>query len=208
MKKILSENVIGTPVLASMIWAMKKPDAYFDVPWRAGADGSPVMLNLVHEVDLLRFLFGDVVSVKGIGSNALRKTARVESGAALLEFANGVAASIAFADSAVSPFGFEAGTGENPNIATTGEDYLRISGTHGTIGFPSLTVWSGAEDWSQAPQVTVHEVEANVPLTAQLEHFCEVCSGKTAPRVSAVEARDTLAATLAIEGAVSQGVAQ
>lgn len=203
LKELLAQGVIGAPVLASMIWAMKKPSAYFEVPWRAGPDGSPVMINLVHEVDFLRFLFGDVVQVQGIGSNTLRGAARVESGAALLGFAGGMTATIGFADTSASPYGFEAGTGENPNIATTGQDYLRICGTKGAISFPSLTVWSGAADWSQAPTPTECAVAKNVPLVAQLEHFADVCAGQVAPVVSAFEGRKTLRATLDIEAAVA-----
>ena len=204
LKELLEEGVIGAPVLASMIWAMKKPDPYFDVAWRAGPDGSPVLINLVHEVDLLRHLFGEVTHVHGVGSNAQRKApARVESGAALLGFEGGLAATISFADTSASPYGFEAGTGENPNIGTSGEDYLRICGTKGAIGFPSLTLWSGAPDWSEAPGVTSHAVAPNVPLVAQLRHFAQVCAGNEAPLISAAAARATLQVTLQIEQAVA-----
>ncbi|WP_298261153.1 Gfo/Idh/MocA family oxidoreductase [uncultured Litoreibacter sp.] len=203
VKALLQEGRIGAPVLASMIWAMKKPDDYFDVPWRAGPDGSPVMINLVHEVDLLRFLFGDAVAVQGIGTNAHRGAARVESGVALLQFENGVTASIGFSDATASPYGFEAGTGENPNIATTGEDYLRICGTNGALGFPSLTLWGGAADWSETPMVTTPAPVSNVPLVAQLNHFCDVCNGRALPLISALEGRKTLETTLAIEAAVA-----
>ncbi|WP_281859019.1 Gfo/Idh/MocA family protein [Litoreibacter halocynthiae] len=203
LKALLGAGTIGTPVLASMIWAMKKPDPYFEIPWRAGPDGSPVLINLVHEVDLLRYLFGEVTSVQGIGSNTQRGAARVESGAALLGFDGGLAASISFADTTASPYSFEAGTGENPNIATTGEDYLRICGTEGAIAFPSLTVWSGAADWSQETERSEHGVAPNVPLVAQLEHFAKVCTGEVAPLVSALAGRKTLETTLKIEAAVA-----
>ncbi|PTX54221.1 putative dehydrogenase [Litoreibacter ponti] len=202
LKDLLDAGVVGAPVLASMIWAMKKPDPYFEVPWRAGPDGSPVMINLVHEVDLLRHLFGEVVEVAGFGSNAQRGAARVESGAAILGFAGGVSATVSFADTCASPFGFEAGTGENPNIATTGEDYLRICGTEGAIAFPSLTVWSGAADWSQQPGVRRESFTPNIPLVAQLAHFADVCAG-AAPLVSAEDGRKSLEATLALEAAVA-----
>ena len=207
LKEMLGNGIIGTPVLASMIWAMKKPDPYFDVSWRSGPYGSPVMLNLVHEVDLLRFCFGEVTSVQGVGSNALRGAARVESGAALLGFQGGFAASIAFADTTASPFSFEAGTGENPNIATTNEDYLRICGTKGAVAFPSLTVWTGAADWSEKPDRSDDDRPVNVPLVAQLEHFAQVCAGKAHPVVSALEGRRTLEATLAIEASVAPNIA-
>lgn len=203
LKELLGAGAVGAPVLASMIWAMKKPDAYFAQNWRSGSDGSPVMINLVHEVDLLRFLFGDVVSVAGTGSNAQRGAVRVESGAVALGFAGGMSATIAFADTTPSPWGFEAGTGENPNIATTGADYLQIAGTSGAVGFPSMTLWRGAEDWSQAPAPRVETVASNVPLTAQLRHFADVVAGRAEPLVDAVEGRKSLEVTLQIEAAVA-----
>ncbi len=203
LKDLLDRGEIGVPVLASLIWSMKKPDDYFLGNWRAGADGSPVLINLVHEVDLLRHLFGEVTAVQGIGANALRGAGRVESGVVGLGFASGVSASIAFADCAVSPWGFEAGTGENPNIGTTGEDYLRVTGTKGSVGFPSLTVWSGAADWSEPAQPVSREVVRNVPLEAQLAHFRDVVAGRAAPVVSAVEGRKSLEVTLQIEAAVA-----
>jgi predicted dehydrogenase len=93
LKALLDDKRIGTPVLASMIWSMKKPDAYFDVSWRAGREGSPIMINLVHEVDLLRYLFGDTVHVSGFGSGTLRNQNRIESGVVTLGFADGPTAS-------------------------------------------------------------------------------------------------------------------
>ncbi len=203
LKEMLVDGAVGAPILSSLIWAMKKPDSYFEGNWRDGPDGSPVMINLVHEVDLLRHLFGEVAAVQGLGSNARRGAARVESGAVGLMFENGLAATIAFADSALSPWGFEAGTGENPNIGTTGEDYLRITGSDGAVAFPSLTVWGGAQDWSQPAVPSRHDAAQNVPLVAQLAHFADVVAGRAAPLVSAADATETLRVTLQIEAAVA-----
>lgn len=202
LKALLEAGRIGTPVLASMIWSMKKPDAYFDVPWRAGREGSPIMINLVHEVDLLRFLFGDPVHVSGFGSGHLRNQGRIESGAVTLGFATGLVASLVFADTTPSPWGFEAGIGENPNIGTTGQDMLRIMGTKGAIDFPSLTVWDGAADWSQPVQPSVIPCETGVPLAAQMEHFCEVIAGRATPLIDGRDGRQTLLTTLEIDTAL------
>lgn len=203
LKSLLEKGCIGTPVLASLIWGMKKPDAYFDVPWRAGREGSPIMINVVHEVDLLRFLFGDPVHVSGFGTGHLRDQDRIESGAVTLGFAGGQVASLVFADTTPSPWGFEAGIGENPGIGTTGQDMLRIAGTKGAISFPSLTVWGGAEDWTQAAQPNVINCESAVPLAMQLDHFCEVIAGRAKPLIDARDGRQTLLTTLAIEAALT-----
>lgn len=199
LREILRRGEIGQPVIASLIWALKKPDAYFDVSWRSTAHGSPVLINLVHEVDLLRFLFGEISHVSGFGSRRIRGAARLESGGVTLGFDTGFVATIAFADTAPSPWAFEAGTGENPNIATTGQDNLRIAGSSGAVSFPSLTVWSGAQDWSQAPSSKPHHAEGTAPLVAQLEHFAEVIAGCAVPLVDAREGLRSLEATLEIE---------
>ena len=204
LKAVLDGGTIGRPLIASLIWAVKKPDAYFDVAWRSGRDGSPVFINLVHEVDTLRYLFGDVAQVSGVGSNAQRGAARVETGAVTLGFDGGVVATVAFSDAAPSPWSFEAGTGENPNIATTGLDMLRVVGTQGGVSFPSLRVWTGAADWSEAPVERREDAASNVPLVAQLDHFVDVVAGRADAVVDAREGAASLRATLQIEEAVSR----
>jgi len=69
--KLLESGVIGTPVCASIIWAVKKPDSYFEKgAWRLGADGGPIMIHLIHEIDLLRCVFGEIFEVCAITSNS------------------------------------------------------------------------------------------------------------------------------------------
>lgn len=201
LKDILDSGRLGRPVAASLLWLMKKPDDYFDVDWRAGMDGAPVKQNLIHDVDILRWLFGDVVQVCGIGSNAVRGAARTESGGAVLGFDSGVTVTIAFADTTPTPWGFEAGTGESPSIPRTHQDSLRIACTHGAVEFPSLRVWSGAESWNEAPVREETEVAETVPLIRQLEHFADVIAGRADPIITARDARETLAAILQIEAA-------
>lgn len=202
LKRIIDNSEIGQPVLASVLWSVKKPDSYFDVNWRSGVDGAPVRMNVSHEVDLLRFLFGEVATIAGAGSNAIRRARRIESGGAVLGFRSGLVATIAFADTAPSVWGFEHATGENPNIAATGQDSLMISGTEGAVSFPSLRVWTGAADWSQAPAMRVAEAGEGVPLVRQLEHFADVIAGRAAPLNDGESGRETHRITLEIERAV------
>ncbi|MDJ0825680.1 MAG: Gfo/Idh/MocA family oxidoreductase [Rhodobacter sp.] len=204
LRDILASGRIGRPVLASLIWAVKKPDAYFQGNWRSGGGGSPVMINLVHDIDLMRHLFGEVVEVAALGGAPVRGAARMESGAVALSFAGGVSATIAFADTTPGPWGFEAGTGENPNIARSGQDMLWIAGTAGAVSFPSLTVWTGASDWSQAPECQRESAPDTDPLAAQLRHFLDVIAGRADPLVDVEDARRTLAVALRIEADVAR----
>ena len=199
LRDLIARGEIGAPVLASLIWSARKPDAYFDTAWRAGAGGSPVMINLVHDIDLLRFLLGEVREVTGFGARPVRGAGRVESGVLALSFRSGATASIAFADTTPSPFGFEAGSGENPHIAASGQDMLWIMGTLGAVTFPSLTLWSGARDWSQKPQPRRVPATRTDALSAQLGHFLAVMAGFEAPLIGARDGRETLAVTLRAE---------
>lgn len=190
---------IGQPVLATILWSVKKPAGYFDVAWRNGADGAPVRMNVSHELDLLQFIFGEVTDVAGLGGNPVRGAPRVESGGVVLSFASGMIATIAFADTAPSPYGFEHGTGENPNIAHTGENSMHITGTQGAISFPSLTLWRGGADWSVPPKPEQISSEEGAPLIGQLEHFARVIAGDELPINDGTAGRRTLELTLEVE---------
>lgn len=198
LKALLAAGEIGQPVTATLIWAMRKPDDYFAGNWRS-AGGSPVMINLVHDLDLLRFWFGEITGIAALAGRPLRASGRVESGAVALAHVSGLTATISFADTAPSPWGFEAATGENPGIGRTGQDMLWITGTAGGVAFPSLTLWHGT-DWSQParaePPRTVLET---APLDRQLDHFLEVIAGRAEPLCSLQDGRAALAAALAIE---------
>ena len=198
LREIVQSGAIGQPVLATGIWAYRKPDDYFVGNWRAGASGSPVMINMVHDIDLLRFVIGEVAEIAAMGAQPIRGAGRVESGVISLRFENGALGSMSFADSAPSPWGFESATRENPNIGATGQDCLWISCSKGAVSFPSLTVWSGSSDWSQAPTPQRQEVPQTHALTAQLTHFLDVLNGAT-PLIDANDARRTLAVTLEVE---------
>ncbi len=202
LRDLIGRGGIGRPVAATALWAMKKPADYFQVPWRSGSDGSPVRINMVHEIDLLRFVLGEVAEVTALGAQPLRRAGRVENGAIGLRFENGCTAALVFADTALSPWGFEAGTGENPNIGATGQDCLWIAGTEGSVSFPSLTQWGGSEDWGQAVTPRANSAPATDALAAQLDHFIAVIDGREAPLIDPEDAARSLDVVLAVEEAL------
>ncbi|MEM9522772.1 MAG: Gfo/Idh/MocA family oxidoreductase [Pseudomonadota bacterium] len=192
----LEAGRIGRPVIANLLWAVKKPDDYFQQSWRT-IDGSPVLINLVHDLDLLRMLFGEITRVAALPGALVRQAGRTESGAIALAFAGGVTATIAFADTAPSPWSFEAGTGENPHIGATGEDMLFIAGTDGGVSFPSLTWWHGT-GWDKPATAAPDPVERTNALAIQLDHFLDVIDG-AAPHVTLQDGQAALGAALEIE---------
>ncbi|THH35918.1 Gfo/Idh/MocA family oxidoreductase [Aliishimia ponticola] len=207
---LLAAGTIGRPVTATLLWAMKKPDSYFAGNWRS-AGGSPVMINLVHEFDLLRFWFGEITAIAALPGTSLRAARgaapRHESGAIALRFEGGLAATVSFSDNAPSPWGFEAATGENPHIGQTGQDMMWVTGTAGAVSFPSLTVWQGT-DWSRpAIARAPATVDGPAPLDAQLDHFLEVIAGRAAPICTLADGRAALAAALEVEAQLDRRAA-
>jgi predicted dehydrogenase len=203
LKELIAEGAIGSVVNASLIWAMRKPDEYYQGNWRT-AGGSPIMINLVHDIDVLRFVIGEISQTCSLGGIGLRGKDRIESGAIALAFENGATGTISFADTAPSPWGFEAGTGENPNIGTTEQDMMWITGTKGGISFPSMTLWQGTQ-WGQAAQQKPVGKAENVkpPLDAQLDHFLQVIDGAK-PLIDVADATRTLQIALQIEAQLKQ----
>ena len=204
LKEMMAE--IGQVVTVTLIWAMRKPDAYFAGNWRTDA-GSPVMINLVHDLDLLRYWFGEITEVTALPGALLRGSGRIESGAVALRFGSGTVATISFADTAPSPWGFEAGTGENPNIGFTEQDMMWVAGTKGGLSFPSLTMWQGV-DWALPAQaVASPHVPDLAPLDVQLDHFLDVIAGRAAPICSLADGRAALDIALQIENQLASKAA-
>ena len=71
LKALLGEGRIGDIVGVSAIWATHKPADYFKTaPWRTEAGGGPILINLIHEIDFLRFTIGEIVAVEAIAVEA------------------------------------------------------------------------------------------------------------------------------------------
>ena len=129
-----------------------------------------------------------------------------------MRFENDALVTAILSDSAPSPWHFEGGSGENPNIAETGEDGMRIFGTEGSISFPSLSQWSHASPdghWgtpihcqqTESPAI----MDSEVALTNQLTNFADVVSGSAAPLVSALDGLQSVRVVEAIHQSAETG---
>jgi len=87
-KRVLSTGTLGRPLAVQGIWALLKPPSYFAPPteWRGDPDGGGVVLiNLIHDLDILQFLFGPVERVIGATTIQTRgKAHEAEEGAAIV----------------------------------------------------------------------------------------------------------------------------
>ena len=209
LRALLGEGRIGNLVGVSAIWAAYKPDPYFEAAaWRTQAGGGPVLINLIHEIDFLRFAVGEIAAVGAILSNRQRGFAVEDTAGILIEFENGAIGTFLLTDSAVSPWTTEQGVGESPEFPFSGESSYRLVGSRGALEFPDLVVWTqagGEPNWNLPAQAQRINAPTIDPYVAQLDHFRDVIRG-AAPSVQPVEdGARTLLATLAVNEASTAG---
>ena len=209
LKALLGEGRIGDVVGVSAIWATHKPADYFKIaPWRTEAGGGPILINLIHEIDFLRFTVGEIQAVEAIASNRQRGFAVEDTAAALIEFDNGALGTFFISDSAVSPWTTEQGVGESPEFPSSGESSYRFMGRRGALEFPGLVQWiqaGDAQDWNQPIQAQRIHAPTIDPYVAQLDHFRDVIRGATPSLQPVEDGARSLLATLAIAEAATEG---
>ena len=208
----LRDGAVGMPIAVSGLWALCKPLSYFKPPteWRAMASaGGPLLINMIHEVDVLQYLFGPITRVHAEQVISQRDN-EVEEGAAILfRFSSGLVGTFALLDASPSRHNFESGTGENPTIPKAGRDFYRIFGTEGTlsVGDMKLTKHGISEEknWSNEMEENTLAVGDEVPFDEQIKHFVQVVKGKEQPICSGKDGLRAFVVCDAIKRAMASG---
>lgn len=179
-----------------------KPDAYFDVaPWRKQGGAGPISVNLVHDIDLMRHLCGEITRVQAQAAPSARGYENEDVAAALLTFDNGAIGTITVSDSIVAPWSWEMTAHEYPVYPTTSQSAYQIGGSHGALSVPDLTLWTHEEvrDWWTPISATSVLRDTSDPLINQMAHFAAVIRGEETPLVSGREGLRSLAVVDAIQ---------
>lgn len=188
-KRALSSKAIGTPIAVSGLWALRKPKSYYEAPtaWRAlSQGGGPILINLVHEIDILHYLLGPIVRVYAEQTISQRGHEAEEGAAIVMRFESGVVGTFLLSDATPSAHSFEAGTGENPIVPRAGKDFYRIFGSEGTLSVGDMKVEryrTGSEGaWQDKIDETDLPVGAEVPFDEQVKHLVRVVRSEETPR--------------------------
>lgn len=208
-RALIAEGRLGRLVSISADGMVLKPDPYFEVAWRREPGGGPVLINLVHDIDALRFLCGEVEAVQAMAANAARDFPVEDTAAVLLRFAGGALATLTLSDAVPSPWCWDQTAGENPAFARHAASAYRICGTEASLELPGLALWRYPEaerGWHKPMVREVLEVAPRDPLEAQLRHFLRVARREEAPLVSGRDGARTLAATLAVLRSAETGL--
>ena len=198
---------LGTLVtVQATCWAFK-PDDYFEMPWRREPGAGPVLINLIHDIDCLRYLCGEIRAVQALESNLVRGFSVEDSAVILLHFENGAVGTVSVSDTVVGPWSWERTARENPAYPPTDAVCYMLGGTHGALELPAGRLWhhTGVRSWREPLHTETLAVTARDPLHAQIRHFCRVIRGEEAPLVSGREGLRTLAVIEAAKRAAATG---
>jgi predicted dehydrogenase len=209
-REIVQNGRLG-PIVAVVGTALfYKPDDYFDVSggWRRKPGGGPILLNLVHEVNNLLSLVGDIVRVQAVTSSATRDFPVEDTAAMVFTFANGALGTFLLSDAAASARSWEQTSQENASYPThDDEDCYHIAGTTGSLSVPTmrLKIFSGTRSWWEPFETSTEGLERSDPLANQVTHFAAVIRGDAQPICSGRDGLKTLKVVDAVVEAARTG---
>ena len=206
-KEIIESGELGKLTVSSFHYMIYKNDEYFDVEWRRKKGAGPILVNLVHDVDLLRYLLGEPVAVQGMQSSAARGFETEDSAVVNVRFADGALASMTISDATASPWNWEATAREDPQYRPFDADAYFIGGTKGALSLPRLHQFSydGASNWHKPLQMEIPAVDPALPHKMQLKHFVKVVRREVEPVVTPADNVKTLTLLNAIKEAAETG---
>lgn len=206
-RALIQAGTLGKIVAVHGSCLFRKPDSYFDGPgaWRSQPGGGVVLINLVHVIDDLRHLCGDIATVQAMTSAQTRGFAVEDTAAILLRFTSGALATLIASDAATAPWSWEMTSGENAAYPLTDQNCYWVTGTAGSLAVPQMEWWQHQGDgWMTGMGAARFPVPDGDPLTRQMTHFCDVIAGAT-PVLDGAGGMQTLAAALAVIEAARTG---
>jgi predicted dehydrogenase len=206
-RETVATGKLGQLTAVVGLWLLKKPDDYFDVAWRREQGGGPLLINLIHDIDNLRFICGEITEVQALTSNMVRSFAVEDTAALLLRFANGALGTVTISDATPAPWSWELTAGENAVYPRQDQPCYVFAGTSSSLSVPTMELWSYPQSpgWHAPLSRNPVALAGYDPLVEQLRHFLAVIGGREQPLISAEDAMATLAVVEAVSAAARTG---
>lgn len=200
-KQVIDGGELAKLTVASFHYMIYKEDNYFDVEWRRKKGAGPILVNLVHDVDLLRYLIGEVDAVQALSSSSARGFETEDSAVVNVHFKSGALASMTLSDATVSPWNWEATAREDAQYRPFDADAYFIGGTKGSLSLPRLHhfAYNGEPSWHKPLKLDISPVDSQLPHKMQLKHFIQVILKNEAPIVTPEDNVKTLETLMAIK---------
>jgi predicted dehydrogenase len=160
-------------------------------------------MNAIHDIDLLRHLFGEIESVQAVVSNAVRGFAVEDTSAIVCKFRNGAVGTMTVSDTSPGPWIWDLNAGEGELFPRQDVDAYFLSGTEASITLPRLEIWEYRRGGGWHDPLTVERTALHraCPYTEQWRHFRALIEGLEPAVCSAPDGLRTLEATLAVHAA-------
>lgn len=199
LRDFIESGKLGKLVGVQGTYAIAKPFSYYDVEWHTKKGGGPLLINAIHDIDDLNYTTGMTVNrVYAAARNNIRGNEIEDSVSVVFEFDEGVTATYFLSDGTPGPWNYDLAAEENHFFKwCPGENSLKFFGTKGSLGFPNMDFYSYTDDdhygWGEELHKEHFDIEKNDPMTAELEHFVDLCTGReTKPRCTGEDGIATL----------------
>jgi predicted dehydrogenase len=213
-REIVRGGELGRLVGATITWALLKPPEYFEgsFAWRKNKGGGPILINLIHEIDNLRYICGEIDEVSAISSNRVRNFSVEDTAGVTLRFDSGAVGSVFVSDCAPSVSAYEGTTGENPLVYHDFGNCYQFYGTEASLSFPQMKKLFYSDPAKMGWHYPITEQGVKVfqgddPYVKEFRHFAKVILGEEPSRISGEDGRRTLEVTLAIQRSGETGQA-
>ena len=207
-KTVASE--LGTFVGSSTLISFRKPDSYYEPDWRRSDEAGPLLINLIHEVDLLRFMCDEIEAVQAVTRRLNRSWDFDDTSAIVVHFRSGAVGTIFLSDSVSAPWSWEGSVSDGIGFHNHGQDYLQAMGTKASLSIPSLTVWRYSDretdpGWYAPLQTRRLDIPSADPYALQIAHFARVVRDEEPPVVTGEDGLRSLAVVAAVIEAGKSG---
>ena len=204
------QSQLGRLIATNTMVTMRKPDSYYDIEWRRQLGAGPLLVNLIHEVDLLSTVCGEITHVQAASAKIGRNFEFDDSAAILLRYASGALGTLVISESSTSPWSWEASVSDGMGFHNAGQDHGKFVGTDASLSFPSLTTWRYDETepdpgWQSPLHSARLNPERNNPYIAQLEHLVRVVRRTEEPLVTGRDGLRSLAVVDAVIESAANG---
>lgn len=204
VKKAVDSGVLGRPILAdARVKWYRPPEYYANSRWRGtwALDGGGALINqAVHTVDLMLWMFGDVVSVQAKSKALLHAIEAEDTLVAHLEFANGALGVLQATTSAYPGYPRQLElTGSQGTLIISQDRLLAADLRNPPADLPG---GSEADENPSGSSPVVSDVRGH---QAVLEDFLQSIQTNTTPRCDGREGRRSLALVEAIYASCRTG---
>lgn len=207
--KFLKSDRFGRMVALQGAALFYKPEQYFlDGPWRSKPGGGPILINLIHEIGLMRGFAGEIAAVHAMAGHHIRNFQVEDTVSISIEFREGAMGTFLLSDTAASSKSWEMTSGENPAYPHyPNEACYHFAGTNGSLDFPSMMgkTYACEKSWWKPFEEFQLECDHLDPLRVQIDHFTEVVRRRAEPLVSAEDGFRNLHVVEAIKTSISTG---